>query len=127
MTIDYDYLRNLPPLVIDHSYDARDTILYALGVGAGLAAATNADDLKYVYEAGLSALPTMAVTLSYPGFWARDPKYGITWQKLLHVEQSVELHAKIPVSGRVRGEMLIDEIYDRGADKGAVMHFSRRI
>jgi acyl dehydratase len=127
MALDYQYLKTLPPLVIEHNYVQRDTVLYALGVGAGLSAATNEEDIKFVYEDKLVALPTMAVILAYPGFWSRDPRYGITWQKLLHVEQSIELHAELPVEGHVRGEMTIDEIFDRGAEKGALMHFSRRI
>jgi len=127
MPLDYDYLMSLPAMEIEHRYTARDTILYALGVGAGLTASHDAADLRFVYEPGLLALPTMAVVLAYPGFWARDPKYGISWQKLLHVEQSVELHGQLPVEGHVRGEVTIDEIYDRGAEKGALLHFSRRI
>jgi acyl dehydratase len=128
MPLDYDYLMGLPPLQIDQDYTTRDTILYALGVGAGAAAIEAPEDnLRFVYEAGLLALPTMAVVLAYPGFWAKDPKYGITWQKLLHGEQSVEFHAPIPVEGRVRGLMQIEEIYDRGAEKGALLTISRRI
>ncbi|MGE0502036.1 MAG: MaoC/PaaZ C-terminal domain-containing protein [Rhizobiaceae bacterium] len=126
MPLDYDFLTGLVPLEVEHDFTVNDTILYALGIGAGLAATTD-DDLRFVYESGLQALPTMAAVLAYPGFWARDPKYGITWQKLLHVEQSIEIHQPLPVEGRVRGEMTIDEIYDRGAEKGALMHFSRRI
>jgi acyl dehydratase len=127
MPLNYDYLMGLPAVEIEHRYTARDTILYALGIGAGLTAVHDTADLRFVYEQGLAALPTMAVILAYPGFWSRDPRYGITWQKLLHTEQSVELHAVIPVEGHVRGEMTIDEIYDRGPEKGALMHFSRRI
>ena len=38
-----------------YTYTQRDVILYNLSVGAG------ADDLKYVYEKGLKALPTFGV------------------------------------------------------------------
>jgi acyl dehydratase len=127
MALDYQYLMSLPPLVVHQRFSARDTIIYALGVGAGLAAATDPAYLRFVYEKDLVALPTMATVLAYPGFWSRDPKYGITWQKLLQRDQSIEIHGAIPIEGEVRGEMTIDEIYDRGRDKGALMHFSRRI
>ena len=127
MALDYDFLMRLPAIETEQRYTARDTMLYALGLGTGLTAVNNPADLHFVYEVGLVALPTMAVVLAYPGFWSRDPKYGITWQKLLHAQQSIELHAPIPVEGHVVGRMTIDEIYDRGADKGALMHFSRRI
>ena len=113
MAIDYKYLMGLPPLVIHHQYSARDTILYALGVGAGLAAVgAEPRCLDFVYEKRLAALPTMATVLAYPGFWAREPRYGITWQKLLHRDQNIEIHGEIPVAASVRGEMTIDAIYD---------------
>ena len=57
------------------SYDLRDTILYALGVGAGLS--ENVDELGFLYERDLKALPTMALVLGTPGFWAMDPKTGL--------------------------------------------------
>jgi acyl dehydratase len=127
MPLDYHLLKSLPPLVVHQRFSARDTILYALGVGAGMAAVADPSYLRFVYEKDLAPLLTMPTILGYPGFWSRDPKYGITWQKLLHRDQTIEIHGEIPTEGEVRGEMTIDEIYDRGADKGALMHFSRRI
>ena len=63
---------------IEQRYTERDTILYALGVGIGHDP-LDRDALRYVYEDGLQALPTMAVVLGYPGFWAKDPATGIDW------------------------------------------------
>ncbi len=119
MALDYDRLMAMPPIVTEQVLTERDTILYALGVGS--------DELSHVYEQGLQALPTMAVVLAHPGFFAMDPRYGLTWQKLLHGEQSVELHRPLPVKGRLIGETVFDEIFDKGADKGAVMLSSRVI
>ena len=61
-------------------YTVRDTMLYALGVGAGIDADTP-DKLSFVYERELNALPTMSVVLATPGFWMREPQFGLTWQK----------------------------------------------
>lgn len=119
MPLDYDHIMALPPLETEHVVTERDTILYALGVGA-----TN---LRHIYEDGLQALPTMAVILAYPGFFAKRPEYGITWEKLLHGEQSIELHRPLPATGRFIGRTTIDEIYDKGADKGAIMLARRTI
>jgi acyl dehydratase len=127
MAIDYQHILGLPPQRTEHTYTARDTMLYALGVGAGLAAARNPAWLPFVYEKELAALPTMATILAYPGFWAREPQYGFTWRQLLHRDQSIEIHGPIPVAGTARGEVTIDKIYDRGVDKGALLCFSRRI
>src|SRR3546814_13475479 len=93
-----------------------DLMLYALGVGAGQQ--PDQDDLRFVYEEGLQTLPTMAVVLAYPGFWQKEPEYGIDWKRVLHAEQSVVFHAPLPVEGEVRGELTIDHIVDKGADKG---------
>ncbi|AEG51414.1 3-alpha,7-alpha,12-alpha-trihydroxy-5-beta-cholest-24-enoyl-CoAhydratase [Sphingobium chlorophenolicum L-1] len=126
MTIDPAYLLGLPPRITHHNLTRRDTILYALGVGAG----HDPDDrseLSFVYEDGLQALPTMPVVLAYPGFWQKEPSYGIDWKRLLHGEQSVTLHAPLPVEGELRGETTIDMIVDKGADKGALLYASRRI
>lgn len=127
MPLDYDRLMALPPIETTHELTVKDTILYALGVGVGAEDPTDAGELQYVYEEGLKALPTMAVVLTYPGFWQKDPKYGMTWQKILHGEQSIELHKPLSVSGRFRGVTTIDEFFDKGAEKGALMLASRRI
>lgn len=121
LRFDAERLLALPPREMLHTYGVRDTILYGLGVGAGV------DDLPFVYETGLKALPTMAVVLGYPGFWQKEPQYGIDWRRVLHGEQSIRLHAPLPVSGTVRSELTIDDIFDKGPDKGAVLVSSRRI
>ena len=91
MAIDYDKLMAWPFPDIEQSYEARDTILYALGVGFG-ADPLDPGQLRYVYEEGLAALPSMAVVLGYPGLWMRDPGTGIDWVKVLHGEQAFEIH-----------------------------------
>src|SRR3546814_20344764 len=69
----------------------------------------------------------MAVVLAYPGFWQKEPEYGIDWKRVLHAEQSVVFHAPLPVEGEVRGELTIDHIVDKGADKGALLYSTRKI
>lgn len=121
MPCDPEYLLNLPPRIDTHRYTARDTILYALGIGAG----AEPEDLRFVYEGELQAFPTMAVILAYPGFWQKEPQYGIDWTRVLHGEQSTVVHAPIPVEGEVRGELVIERIVDKGEAKGALL-VSRR-
>jgi acyl dehydratase len=116
--------------VAEHAYSLRDTQLYALGLGLG-SDPLDAGQLRYVYEgqggSSLRAMPTMANILAYPGFWARDPDTGISWQKLLHAEQEIHLHAPLPVSGRVKGQTRITGLWDKGPDKGAFLEQSREI
>jgi len=108
-----------------HEYDARDAILYALGIGYGSDPLDPAQ-LDFVYEEGLKAVPSICNVLAHPGFWAKDPKFGIRWMKILHGEQAYEIHAPIPPAGRVRGEYEIQAVEDRG-DKGARLHQLKRL
>lgn len=115
-------LVGLEPREIRQRYDVRDTILYALGVGAGV---EPQPDLRHVYEAELQALPTMAVVLASPGFWQRDPQFGIDWPRVLHGEQSVVFHRPLPTSGEIVGLFRIKSIYDKGAGKGSLLYAER--
>jgi acyl dehydratase len=120
MVFDPAFLLSMQPIVTRHEYSRRDTMLYALGVGAGIGG-SGTDELDFVYEANLKALPSMAVVLAYPGFWQKEPQYGITWQKVLHAEQSTRLHGPIPVEGKLRGETVVEEIIDKGVETGALL------
>ncbi len=116
--------------VVEHAFSRRDTQLYALGLGLG-ADPLDAGQLRYVYEGkdgeSLRAVPTMANVLAYPGFWAREPDTGITWQKLLHAEQEIRLHAPLPASGCVKGATRITGLWDKGEGKGAFLQQTRDI
>lgn len=67
MPLDYEMLMSLPPREVRQSHSARDTILYALGVVAADDLDANPASLKFLYEEGLQALPTMAAVAAYPG------------------------------------------------------------
>jgi len=119
MPLNPDKLLSLPPVITRQTLTRKDTVLYALGVGAS--------ELDFVFEERLKALPTMAVVLGYPGFFWRQPEYGVTWQKLLHGEQWLELHGPLPVEGEIIGETRIEALVDKGPEKGAIAWSSRRI
>src|SRR5437764_3572172 len=82
MPIDYDKLLALKIPDVVQSYGPKDCMLYALGVGLGLDP-LDEEQLAFVYEKNLKALPTMAVVLGYPGFWAKELDTGIDWVKLV--------------------------------------------
>ena len=129
MPIDYHHLKARDFGVIRQSYTERDTMLYALSLGLGNDP-LNAAALPFVYEGlagGLRALPTLAVVLGYPGFWAREPDTGIDWVKLLHGEQRVRWHRPLPASGDVVGHNRITHLTDKGDGKGAIMVTERRL
>lgn len=108
------------------TYTTRDTILYALGLGLG-ADPLDKDQLRYVYEDGLRALPTMAVVLGYHGFWIKDAGLGIDWKKILHGEQGIEIHKPIPTAGTMIGKLKITSVIDKGPKTGALMYSAREV
>lgn len=125
VAFDPAWLVELPPLVSTRLHSRRDTILYALGVGAGQDG--EEQDLPFVYEQDLKALPTMAVVLATPGFWQKEPQYGIDWKRILHGEQSVTFERALPVEGKIRSELTIESIIDKGVGKGALLTSRRKL
>jgi len=126
MAVDPTVLSNWEFAPVSQSYDARDAILYALGVGLGKDP-LDAHELQYVYEQDLATLPTFAVTLSTLGMWVRDPATGITWKKLVHSGQKSTFHKPLPAVAKVIGHARISDIWDRGEEKGAVIVVERKI
>ena len=126
MAIVYDKLMALKIPDAEHTYTVKDTMLYALGVGVGQDP-TDRQQLDFVYEKNLKALPTFACLLGYPGFWVRDLDTGIDWVKIVNGEQSFKLEGPVKPSGTVVGRTRIVEVIDKGAGKGAVVYTERKI
>jgi acyl dehydratase len=105
-------------------WDVRDAIRYALGVGAAL---SDIDETQFVFEDGLVALPTMALTLGTPGFWLMEPELGLDWPQILHGEQSMTLHRPLPAEGDVIGKTWIGPLSDKGVGKPALLHCIRHL
>lgn len=127
MPLNPDLLARHMPLRTRHSFTCRDTILYALGVGVGIEEPTARESLRFSYEEELVALPTMATILAHPGFWQKDPRFGLDWRRIVHAEQSLRLHRPLPVEGVVLGHTEIVGIHDKGAEKGALVYSRREI
>ena len=126
MPIDYDRLLALDVPEIDHTYAEKDAILYALGLGLGHDP-MNEDELAFVYEKNLKALPTFALVLGYTPYWLRNPKSGVTWNKVVHGEQAFELHKPLAPKGHVVGRNRIVEVIDKGEGKGALVYSERKV
>jgi acyl dehydratase len=102
----------------EKSWDSKDAILYALGVGAGT------DELAFVTENSIDVeqqvLPTTAVVLMAMGGGGGMASLGdFNWAMLVHGEQGVRLHQPIPVRGTLSSQTTITGIYDKG--KGALV------
>ncbi|MBE0694779.1 MAG: MaoC family dehydratase N-terminal domain-containing protein [Aquamicrobium sp.] len=109
---------------VEHTYRQRDTILYALGVGAGWDWRDPAE-LRFVYEKDLATLPSMAVTLAYPGFWYRDLDPGLDFTRVVHASERIEIHRPLPAAATVSAKPEIVAIHDRGEGRGSLI-VSRR-
>lgn len=118
-----DLIRAYRAEPVTQNYGVKDAILYALGVGAG----NDDQDLEYVYEKLLKPLPTFAVVLAREAFWLNEPRFGIDVSKLLHGEQSLEIHAPLPASGVVRGQLEVEALHDKGEGRGALLVMKRSI
>ena len=126
MTVVYDKLMALEVPPREQTYDAKDCMLYALGIGLGHDP-MNDDELPFVYEKNLKVLPTMGTVLGHPGFWARELDTGIDWLKLVNGEQGIVLHRPLAGQGTVIGRTRIVEVIDKGAGKGALVLSERKL
>jgi len=120
MPINYEKLLDWKIPEVELQLAKRDTMLYALGVGLG-ADPCDANQLKFVYEQDLQALPTMAIVLGYPGPWHANPATGITRSHVVHGEQGFTIHKPLPVEGAIAGLTKVAGVIDKGKDKGALV------
>lgn len=104
----------------EQAYTARDTILYALGVGFG-SQPLDERHIDFLFEERLKAAPTYANVLGHPGMWAREPQYGVDWKQLLHAEQRLEMHQTLAPQGRIVAKHQILGVRDMG-ERGAMLH-----
>src|SRR6478736_122715 len=96
----------------------RDTLLYALGVGAGT------QDLAFTTENShdipQQVLPTYAVIACLP--FAAAGKIGkCNFAMLLHGSQEIRLHKPLPPAGKLSVVAEVADIQDKGEGKNAIV------
>jgi acyl dehydratase len=126
MPLDPDKLLALKIPDVEHRYGPRDCILYALGVGLGQDPCDE-NQLAFVYEKNLKALPTFALVQGYTAYFLRRQDVGITWTHVVHGEQGLTLHKPVAPKGMVIGRTRILDVIDKGVDKGALIYSERQI
>jgi acyl dehydratase len=105
---------------ITFTFTTRDTVIYALGVGAP-ANWLDQDELKFVYELhdDFVALPTMPAI--YTGELITETLKGdfrgikFNPMMLVHGEQSLEIKKPLPVSGTMTCKSTVSDIFDKGS------------
>ena len=108
------------------AYTDKDTILYALSVGAG-SDSLDARQLRLVYEKDLCVLPTIAAVLAHPGAWISNPCFGVDYPKLLHGEQRLIVHRPLAPQGEIDASYRIAAVVDKGEGKGALLYFEKQL
>jgi acyl dehydratase len=107
-------------------YTLRDTMLYGLGVGASRDP-LSLQDLSYVYEAGLQAIPSLSCVLAHPGGWLTEPGLEVNMVKLLHAEQHFKLLKPLAPEGEVTGRYRITGLVDKGVQGGVLMYLQKSL
>ena len=118
MPINYDEIMSLKSENIEISYTDKDSILYGLGVGLGNDP-MDMNELKYVYENGQIALPSMATNFQYHSSLLMSAK--LNFIMVVHGEQKLSIINPIPVSGDFLADMKVINCFDKGASKGAII------
>ncbi len=94
-------------------YTWKDSVTYALGVGAGFS------ELQYCYEKDLKVLPSFSIVSLYDFMPVLADVSKVNLAGILHGEQELIFHHPIPPEGTLTTEGAITHYYDRGKEKGA--------
>ena len=101
-----------------YEWTDRDTLLYALGVGAGT------QDLAFTtensHEVPQQVLPTFAV-IACPAFGSAGLIGSFNFGMLLHGSQQIRLFAPLPPSGKLSVVSEVADIQDKGEGKNVVV------
>jgi 3-hydroxyacyl-CoA dehydrogenase/3a,7a,12a-trihydroxy-5b-cholest-24-enoyl-CoA hydratase len=95
--------------LVRRAYDARETMLYALAVGAG----ADDDELRFVYEDGLVALPTFPVIPPFDAMAQMEIALGLDFTKVVHGEQRLRLHRPVPAAGELFVRVRVSKLWDK--------------
>ena len=126
MPIHYETLMNWKIPEVEQVLTRRDTMLYALGTGLGFDP-MDENQLRFVYEKNLAALPTMSIILGYPGPWHRTGDTGIDGSKVVHGEQGFRIHQLLPVEGTIVGRTRVTGVFDKGEGRGALIQTATEV
>jgi acyl dehydratase len=118
MPIIYDEIMQLKSLGQEFSYTERETMLYALGTGF-MRDPLNENELPFVYENGLRAVPTMATVIAFGQ--SLIGLTGINFLMMVHGEQRLTVHKPLQPFGEIVSDERIIGAYDKGPQKGALI------
>jgi acyl dehydratase len=102
------------------SWGPDEIALYNLGIGAGVPP-DDPGELAYLLEPEPKVLPSYAVLPALGSLFEllHAPGMDVTLAQLLHGEQELEIHERLPSSAEVSTKAAVTDIQDRG--KGAIV------
>ena len=108
-------LVGVPGEPAERSWDSKDALLYAVGVGAGLSDPLQELEFTTENSEGIEqqVLPTYAVLIAQGRTSGSLGDFDRAM--LVHAEQAIELHRPLPVAGTVRTTSTVTGIYDKGS------------
>jgi acyl dehydratase len=108
-------------------YGVRDCIIYALGIGVGMDP-TDKGQLKYVYEKGLEAFPTMAGVIGWVGRnLSTNPEFGVDEKRVVAAEQRITLARALRTEDKLVSSTRVKEVIDKGEGGGAIIMAERTL
>ena len=124
MAINYEEIMSLEEKNLELSYSQRDSIIYSLGIGLGKDP-MDTNELKYVYENGLIAFPSMATNFQYKSPLLLKAKLNMVM--VVHGEQGITLHQPMPSNADVVLDTRVINCFDRGESKGAIIETETKV
>ena len=107
------------------AWSDHETLLYALGVGAGLGDPLR--ELNFTTEnsegVAFQALPSFLTVLTQNR--PAPALEGLDRGRFLHAEQRIELDRPLPVAGQARLTTVVEAVFDKGRD--AILHLASTI
>lgn len=114
MTLDPVRLLGLEFPVRQVNYTDRDTLLYALSLGAGLC-----DDLRLVHEDGQRVVPSFGQILAFDDSWMYGA--GVDLAKVVHGGLDVRFETPLAASGSAEVRNGIIGLTDKGEGKAGII------
>lgn len=107
---------------VEFTYEARDVMLYALGIGA------RAQELDYLYEGrGPKVYPSFAVVPVMKGVFECLAALQGPLEKLLHSAQKITLHGPLPPAATLLTTAKLEGVYDLKRMTQAIVRTQTRV
>ncbi|XDA97914.1 MaoC/PaaZ C-terminal domain-containing protein [Sulfitobacter sp. LCG007] len=128
MAIDYEHLMNFDIPEVRQSYGAPEVARFGLSVGLGQDP-MDLRQLAYVgaLEDDARVMPAIVNVLGHPGFWLGNPDTGVDALRLVHGEQGMTIHHRLPARGTVVAKTRVTGLVDKGEGRGALLYSEKDI